>query len=121
MLKEKYSALVAVLSVDEEMLEFVSERMAHLCNYVDRVVQMEYSIPLLRARYEGQDLIDKIENLDRARRSAHELAIAAVRQLNRLCVAEGVEKLFSGDESDRYQIADFCGLVVNELFEGRTR
>lgn len=121
MLKTNYENLVAALREDEEMLEFIKERMSHICNYVDKVTMMEYSIPLLNARYDGQNLRDKIENLDRQRRIAHEMAIAATKQLNRLCVAEGINKLFDGDEDDRYQIADFCGLVVNTLFEGRTR
>lgn len=121
MLKRNYEVLVGQFKDDEEMLDFIKERMQYICNYVEKVTMMEYSIPLLRARFEGQDLIDKIENLDKQRRIAHEMAISAVKQMNRLCVAEGVEKLFNGNEEDRYEIADFCGMVVNTLFEGRTR
>ena len=121
MIKRKYEELVARFKDDDEMLEFIKERMQYICRYVESVTAMEYSMPLLRARFEGQELREKIENLDRNRRISHEAAISAVKQLNRLCVSEGVEKLYSGDEENRYEIGDFCGEVVNTLFEGRTR
>ena len=121
MLKRNYEVLVGKFKDDEEMLDFIKERMQKICNYVDKVTMMEYTIPLLYARYEDEELRDKIENLDRQRRIAHEMAIAAVKQINRLCVSEEVEKLFTGNEDDRYEIGDFCGYVVNTLFEGRTR
>lgn len=120
-INEKYKRMVNTFAAEEDMLDFIKERMRFICNYVERVTAMEYSLPLLRARFEGEDLIYRIENLDRQRRTAHEMAISAVKQLNRLCVSEGLEKFFSGNENDRYEIADFCGVVVNELFEGRTR
>lgn len=121
MTKQNYELLISKFRDDEDMLDFIKERMQKICGYVESVTAMEYSIPIIRARYEGQDLIDKIQKFDNNRHIAHEAAIASVKQLNRLCVSEGVSKLFDGDETDRYQIADFCMLVVNTLFEGRTR
>jgi len=121
MLKQNYEKLVSALKDDDDTLEFIKERMDHICNYVDKVTMMEYTIPILNARFEGQDLRDKIENLDSQRRIAHEMAISAVKQLNRICVANSIDKLYTGDEDNRYEIADFCGLVVTTLFEDRTR
>lgn len=78
-----------------------------------------YSIPIVRARYEGQNLIDRIEALDRNRRIAHERAIMGVQRLNRYSRMFGLPTFFDGDENDRYAMADFYGIVAKTMFEGR--
>ena len=56
---------------------------------------------------------------DLRRRSQHETAIVNVRLVNRLAQLYGVRPLFTGDDKERYQVADFCLDVVVKLFQNR--
>ena len=119
MVKEKFRALVAACKEDADMLDIISSDMLALSSYVDAVYMMEISIPIILARYEGEEVRDRIQELDRRRRMKHERAITAVKRLNRFAEMEQVNLIFSGDTSDRYAIADFCQACVNEFFSGR--
>ena len=119
MVKEKFQALVSACKDDTDMLDIISSDMLALSSYVDAVYMMEISIPLILARYEGEEVRDRIQELDRRRRMKHERAITAVKRLNRFAEMEQVSPIFAGDMSDRYAVADFCQACVNEFFSGR--
>lgn len=118
-IKENFLQLIKKVAGDSCLLEFVETRMQKFGNYVNEVYMMEYSLPILYARYEGEELQDKVMALDIRRKIAHDSAIAAIAQLNRLSVQLQTEPLFSGDVTDRYQVADFCEAVVSSFFQGR--
>ena len=118
-IKEKYQALVHACSNDD-MLDIIINDMKSLEHYVNAVYNMEITIPLVLARYEGQDVRDRVEELDKNRNIAHERAILAVKRLNRFSGILGTSALFDGDVDDRYQVADFCFYVVSEVFQNRT-
>ena len=105
----------------DDDLDFVIDEMKNIIKYVSVVENMESQLPILRFRFEGEAYISRVENLDKTRRAAHETAIGAVSALNRLCKSYGLEPFYIGDEQNRYQVADFCGNVVNELFVERDR
>ena len=52
---------------------------------------MEYRIPILRHRLEPEAYRNAVMNLDNNRRMAHDTAIGACRQLNRMSKAAGLE------------------------------
>lgn len=118
-LKLNYLTIVEAASDDYDMLEIINSDMNALELYVQSVYTMEVTIPVVRARYEGEEVRDRITALDRNRRAAHERAIIAVKRLNRFSGILGVAPLFEGDVNDRYQIADFCHKVVSEIFSNR--
>lgn len=103
----------------DDMLDIISSDLRSACNYVEAVCNMEYSIPIVRMRYEGQDMIDHIEALDSGRRHAHERAIMGVKRLNRFSRMFNLQDFYVGDEDDRNAVGDFCMVLVKELFDGR--
>lgn len=119
MMKEVFLQLVDTCKHDSDLLQIIEDDMDSFRRYIDAVYSMEYSIPIIRARYEGQDVRDRIMVLDKNRRMAHDRAIVAVKRLNRYSEMYGVHKIFQGDVEDRYQVADFCQDIVDEFFGER--
>lgn len=114
MIKEKYENLLK--AVDEEDQEFIYDCMNTYRKYVNTVVRMEIRIPLIRLRMEPEDLQYEIMQMDATRRRCHDAAIDACNMLNRLSERLGLPVFFEGDTKDRYQVADFCLEVCQELF-----
>lgn len=102
---------------DPEVLEFIQGCMERMQDYVNAVYMQQVSIPIVMARYEGEEQRWRIEEYDKSRRYAHDSAIAAVAQLNRLAGSVSVEPMFKGDPDDRYEVADFCEKAVTEFFD----
>ena len=73
------------------MLEIIESDMKALGEYVYAVHMMETSIPIIHINYEGEELRDRVEKLDRNRRDHHDRAIMGVKRLNRFAEMEGVE------------------------------
>lgn len=86
-------------------------------NYMNTVVRMTHMQPIIYARYEGQEVRDRISELDNRRRSAHEHAISSITMLNRICDAYGTERIADIDTTDRYAVADFVGQYCSEIYE----
>lgn len=114
MIKEKYENLLK--AVDEEDQEFIYDCMNTYRKYVNAVVRMEIRIPLIRLRMEPEDLQYEIMQMDATRRRCHDAAIDACNMLNRLSERLGLPVFFEGDTKERYQVADFCLKVCQELF-----
>lgn len=119
MIKDSFNKLVYACKEDDDMLDIIESDIKSLGEYVHTVYMMEASLTVLRSRFEGQDLRDRIASLDQNRRLSHERAIMGVKRLNRFAEMEGLEPVFGGNVDDRYQIADFCKAAVDELFDGR--
>lgn len=120
LIKEKFLNLVNACKNDSEMLEIIESDMKALGEYVYAVHMMETSIPIIHINYEGEELRDRVEKLDRNRRDHHDRAIMGVKRLNRFAEMEGVEKIFTGNIENRYAIADFCRDATVEIFNDRT-
>lgn len=118
MIKEKFQALVSACAGDADMLDIINSDMKALSDYVNAVYAMETSIPIILARYEGDEVRDRIQELDQRRRDKHERAIVATKRLNRFAQMENIKPLFTGDTSDRYQVAEFCLVCMTEFFFG---
>lgn len=116
-MKKEFLQLIEAYKEDEDFLDAILENMSRIVRYVDAVTAMEYQIPIIYARYEGEEVRDKIQNLDSRRRTAHEAAIVAVAQLTRWAKVKEVSPMFDGDVTNRYEIADFCMDLVKEFFK----
>ena len=85
--------------------------------YVNTVDMTETRIKIARFRYESEEYREIVQEADRARRIAHEAAIANASMLNRIAKFYGIkDPIFLGDTTDRYQVADFCLCVTVALF-----
>ena len=78
------------------------------------------SSAIIREKYEGEKVRDALEKNDQDRHNAHERAIMGVKRLNRFAEMKGLEPIFDGDVSNRYEVADFCCETVKEYFDNRT-
>lgn len=85
--------------------------------YANTVIRMTVMVPIWRNRFDGEDLRDKISSIDATRRSNHEAAISSIAMLNRLMKAHGLTPFADIDVTDRYQVADFVGSFVSEIYE----
>ena len=122
MLKEKINNLLNAVKDDLDAAEFIDSSLNRFRDYVNSVVTMEYRMGIATAVKEGEELREIIQTLDRSRHIAHESAISACSQLNRLSERVGLPPFFDGDINDRYQVADFCKDFVDEMwFNGRYR
>ena len=119
MLMEKYNNLISAYAGDEDALEIIKSDMKRMNDYVNVVYNETYLTPLYRVMYNDQELRDRIQVLDSNRRTKHDLAIMAVKRMNRFCAMCGVELLYEGTD-DRHEIAEFCNEVTNEFFRARS-
>lgn len=119
MIKEFKQLVEAMKKQDDdykyEDLEMLNYNMASFGEYVKTVYYQNYSMPIKYAMYEGEDLREAIENMDKSRRIKHEAAIAACSQINRECDRLNVPR-FCPETDDRYIVADFCAQVSVEFF-----
>ena len=103
---------------DAEMdIQDIKRVMDSFCAYVNTVDMTEMRIHIAYARMEGNELRDAIQLYDTSRRNAHESAIASANAINRYARFYGAGKIFTGDVTDRYQVADFCLEVAVKLFQ----
>lgn len=116
-LKQSYAALIEAYKEDADILEFITDNMSRMENYVNAVYMQEVMIPQILVLYDGEEQRDRLQTLDNTRRIKHDAAVAAVAQLNRLAQQSGIEPMFDGDAEDRYQIANFCIQVVSTFFK----
>ena len=122
---EQYDRMVTNMTVraktgdaDAEMdIDDVKKIMDSFYNYVNTVDQTETRIHIAYARLEGPELRDAIMLYDTSRRRTHECVIASVRALNRYAHFYGAERIFQGNDKDRYEVADFCLQVTVEMFQ----
>lgn len=98
--------------------ETLSDAIHSFTNYACCVAHMQRMTQVwtMTSRYEGQEFRDKVEDMDRKRRIAHDAAIANLAMLNRICDMLGVEK-FVVDLNDRYAVGDWIGMFCAELYQ----
>lgn len=92
-----------------------------LRDYVTEVDVGEQQMMLASVRFEGEEYREMMQRYDTSRRAAHEDAIAMTRMLNRLASMYQVNPIFTGNDQERLQIADFCLDIVIALFEYRSK
>ena len=100
---------------DQETLESI---LPSFHAYVDAVVIGETSL-LLSGQPNGQPYRDLVMQYDQARHSCHETAIINVRVLNRLAGLYELPPVFTGDDTQRHQVAAFCLELDDYLFVNR--
>lgn len=101
-------------------LEALNDAMTSFREYVNKVDAGEQQILLAAVRFEGEEYREMVSRYDRNRHDQHESAIVNVRLVNRLAELYGVSPLFTGNDKERLQVADFCLDVVIQLFQNRT-
>lgn len=102
---------------------FIEERVNKFIDYTAYVEKMEVHMQLMTARgIEGEEWRDNVQKMDESRRSKHENAISAVKQLNRLAEAYGIESFYEEpiDDEHRYEIGNLCKAVCTEYFDQRS-
>ena len=102
-----------------EDLEALNDAMTSFREYVNKVDTGEQQIRLAAVRFEGEEYRDTVSQYDRRRHDQHEEAIINVRLVNRLAQLYGVSPLFTGNDNERLQVADFCLDVVVQIFHNR--
>lgn len=129
MYKERVQNLMSTISKKNEgqpgardfVFSAIERSLVSFSNYVSAVYAMETQMTVQRHRIDDpKEWQEFVTGLDRSRRMSHDAAIAGVSMLNRICETSGLEKVYDGP-NDRDCIGDFCGAIVNEYFEGRSR
>lgn len=101
----------------DDAYDTIVSAMGSFVDYQNHVITMGIIQPTLYARYEGQELRDKVMDLDQRRKSKHDAAIANMSMLNRICNSYGVERISPVDTRDRYAVAEFIGNFCAEIYE----
>ena len=104
---------------DQEDFDIVTKAMEAFHNYVDTVVKGETNLLLQGSNLDGQEYRDAITNYDGDRHSAHEKAIGDAKLVNRLAAREGLPPIFTGDDTQRHHVADFCLELDQYFFQNR--
>ena len=102
-----------------EDLDTVEKAMEAFHNYVNTVVDGEMKLLIQGSRLDGQEYRDAITQYDGDRHSAHEKAIGDAKLVNRLAAREGLPPIFTGDDTQRHQVADFCLELDQYFFQNR--
>lgn len=108
-------------TAEPDDLEIITDAVADFTSYVKDVDVGEQQIRLAYATLNGEELRERVSNIDARRRSRHETAISSCRVLNKMAEIYGVSAVFTGDFGDRLQVADFCLDITVELFENRRK
>ena len=119
MRKEKINKLIESWKDDKEVLDIIQADVLALGEYTQAVYYMEFSVAIIKAKYEGEEVRDALGKNDQSRHDAHERAIMGVKRLNRFALMKGLEPIFEGDIDNRYEVADFCCATVKEYFDNR--
>lgn len=101
-------------------LEALNDAMTSFRTYVDKVDAGEQQIRLAAVRFDGEEYREMVSLYDRNRHNQHEDAIVNVRLVNRLAEIYGVPPLFTGNDKNRLEVADFCLDTVIEIFQNRS-
>ena len=99
--------------------ETVIKYMNNAADYVAQVYLNELTIPTIHFRYEGNEIAEKIMELDRRRNQKHEALISGLSSLNRICDGYQSERIYQGDLKNRYQVADFAEAAMHCFFATR--
>ena len=97
----------------------LNDAMTSFREYVMKVDVGEQQIRLASVKFEGDEYREMLTRYDRTRHDAHETAIANVRLVNRLAELYGVGPLFTGNDQNRLEVADFALDVVVQIFQNR--
>lgn len=100
-------------------LNVLNDAITSFREYVNRVDAGEQQIRLAAVRFEGEEYREMLSRYDQNRHDQHEAAITNVRVVNRLAGIYGTDPLFTGDDKERLQVADFCLDVVVKIFQNR--
>lgn len=121
MYREKINEFIRVISEtnDRECLELMEDLISSASDYVRRVNVLEIGLMVGKYSKEGSEYREYIEKLDKLRSSAHNALITNVKIINRLCKNNDLPLIYSGNEEDRIQVAEFAKQVVEELFSTR--
>lgn len=99
-----------------DAMDFLERNLTSFPDYANVVIREQIMHPIWRVRYDGQELRDRIQDLDHTRRIKHDAAIASVNVLNRFSKNLGLEPFADIDTSDRHAVAAFIGSYVNEMY-----
>ena len=120
MYRDRFKRLVCSAKGDADVLSIIEDAMNSFSHYVNTVYSMEIHLQTLRFRLEGDAYRDAVMELDRRRHSAHEAAIASCAVINRVADRIRARHLYTGNLENRYEVAEFCMAIVDEMFRGRT-
>lgn len=116
----KYAVDPDDVELAEMTLTVLSAALKSFTEYVTSVVNTDNDIRMARARYTGQELARAIEEADRQRHNCHEAAIANVGMVNRLAEKLKLPPVFTGDNKNRLDVAEFCMEITQTLFQNRS-
>lgn len=100
----------------DDAMDFLSRQLIAFPKYANIVIKEQIMTPIWRNRCEGQDLRDRIQDMDSKRRICHENAISATNILNRLSKNLNLPAFADIDTADRHAVAEFVGGFVNEMY-----
>ena len=103
----------------QDDLDLVKGLMESFHSYVHAVVEGETDLLIKGSSLEGQEYRDAVSRYDQNRHASHENAIINVRVLNRLASEYNLSPVFTGDDTQRRQIAEFCLELDQYLFRNR--
>ena len=106
---------------EKDDLELIEEVVKNCAEYVKDVDVGEAQIKRFYATLDGEELREKVMAVDARRRSRHEEAIISCKMINRLANLYNTEKVFTGDDTDRLQVADFCLDITVSIFQNRRK
>lgn len=115
-MKSVINFLSSVGKKGEKLQEAAFFAFDDIVNYVNAVYTYCTLMPLVYTKYEGQELRDRVMNLDEKRTRAHNVAVGSCNMLNRIAELSGQEPFCPGPEASRQEVGDFCAKVVVEVF-----
>ena len=104
---------------DKDDSEFLISRIRIIIAYINSVLVMETELPILSSILETDEYSQRRSEMDTARHKIHNEAIDVVNQINRMAVSYGLKPLFSGDISNRREVADFCFELATSYYKER--
>ena len=100
---------------EDEALDFIGNTLSAFPHFANTIIKQQIMTSIYYNQYEGQDLRNYIQDMDRRRRLAYEPAIRSIIVLNRISAKLGLEPFANIDTTDRHAVEKFVDQYVNEI------
>lgn len=122
-IKENINELLKAYKEDDEILDYINDALKSFREYVNIVVEMEHTLPIIFEKYGRIVGQQEVMRLDTSRKCAHNVAISNIKLLNKLSKKNNNTLFYEGeiDNEHRYEIGNFIGQIVFIYYHERKR
>lgn len=104
-------------SLKRQKLALINKLLEAACKYITIVTQQSIQLQINQGTTD-RVILEMLADMDKSRSRIHDSLIGQIAAINRLCVANGLEPIYSGSD-DRREKGDFAMQLIADYFKER--